>query len=450
MLGGAGNAVSNLASLGAKVQLISIVGDDGEGQTIKALLQSMGISPDSLVIDLSRPTSIKTRFLAGHQQLLRSDYESAAPVSDAIAEQIIARFSILIKDVQAVILSDYGKGLLRPDIIAACISKAQALNIPVIVDPKGKDFSIYKGATAVTPNKKELSEATQNHPVKTDEDIEAAARIVIQSCGIQSVIATRSAEGMSVMSAGKPILHIRQSRDIEVFDVSGAGDTVIATIAAAIASGASLGDAATLATYAGSIAVTKVGTTPVRLVELQVALESTGHSRASQSRTYQAPLQDIESALDDIKRWRAQGLKIGFTNGCFDIVHAGHVTYLNEARALCDRLIVGLNSDQSVKVLKGPERPIHDEIARATVLGALASVDSVILFGAEKAGDDNTAIALLNALKPDIYFKGGDYKVDDVPETPTVRTNGGEVRILSNIEGYSTTNAITKIKTASS
>lgn len=446
MLGGAGNTLANLVGLTAKADIIAVIGHDNEGAEVRELLGELGISSDNLVVDAARPTSVKTRFLAGHQQLLRSDFEKSEAVDDAIAAHITQKFTSLIKGANAVILSDYGKGVLRADVIASLIALAAENRIPVIVDPKGKDYTKYKGATAVTPNKKELSEAVNGASVASDSEVEKAARTLIGECGIQNVIATRSAEGISVISPAEGVHHMRQEHAVEVYDVSGAGDTVIATIAASIAGGASLQDAAYLANHAGGIAVAKVGTTPIRLEELVSALQSANRTDSTTNRLFQAPLQSAQAAIEDINRWRAQNLKIGFTNGCFDILHAGHVTYLNEARAHCDRLIVALNSDASVKILKGAERPVHDEQARATVLGALASVDMVILFGAEQAGQDNTANALLDRLRPDIYFKGGDYTVDQIPEAPIVQAYGGTVKVLGNVDGYSTTNAITKIK----
>lgn len=447
MLGGAGNAFANLKGLGAQCILLSVIGDDVEGRAIAAKIQDMGGDNAALITDSERPTSVKTRFLAGHQQLLRSDFETKAPLSEASTKALLQQFDQVLPDVQAIIVSDYGKGVLSEAVLRVIIDKARAANVPVIVDPKGTDFSIYRGASAITPNKKELSGATQGAAVASDDDIIKAGQQLIERCGIDAVIATRSQDGISVIQAGAEPVHVRSVKNIEVFDVSGAGDTVIATVAAGIAAGGSLADAAMLANIAGSIAVTKVGTAPITYAELTYAIEDGIDAQpSSTARTRQAPLAQAEAALEQVKRWRMRGLRIGFTNGCFDIIHAGHVTYLNEARKHCDRLIVGLNSDSSVRILKGAERPIHDERARATVLGALASVDMVVLFGAEQTGDDNTAIQLLDLLKPDAYFKGGDYKVDDIPETPTVRAYGGDVQVLSVVDGYSTTNAIKKIK----
>jgi D-beta-D-heptose 7-phosphate kinase/D-beta-D-heptose 1-phosphate adenosyltransferase len=254
-------------------------------------------------------------------------------------------------------------------------------------------------------------------------------------------------------------VHLR-THDIEVFDVSGAGDTVIATIAASLAAGADLAQAAALANVAGSVVVTKVGTAPIRAEELASALVSDQgdlmiRQDIAAKRQDRARNCDVlphtqpgwDEAAEKIRRWKARGLKVGFTNGCFDILHYGHVTYLNDARDHCDRLIIGLNVDSSIRILKGSERPVHDEDSRAAVLAALGSVDMVVLFGACKEDDDNTAIKLLKLLKPDIYFKGGDYTEEQIPESPTVRDYGGEVKVMPVYEGHSTTGSIAKLKT---
>ncbi|MEZ5815429.1 MAG: D-glycero-beta-D-manno-heptose-7-phosphate kinase [Alphaproteobacteria bacterium] len=459
MLGGAGNALANLAGLGAQGRIVALIGDDDEGAQLRTQISALGYSADSLITENSRPTTVKTRFLAGHQQLLRTDFENKNAISDDTATRIVDTVKTALDDVQAVILSDYGKGLLRPDVIAGIIDAAAAKNIPVIVDPKGQDFSIYRGAAAVTPNKKELSEAARGAAVSSDDEVIHAARGLIEECGIGAVIATRSGEGISVIEHGAVPVHLRTT-DIEVFDVSGAGDTVIATVAAAVAAGGTLVQAASLANIAGSIVVTKVGTAAVRHSELVRALDSdqgdaltqTGKDRDKAERARRGDIFEYSDtgwaeAAELVRRWKARGLKVGFTNGCFDILHYGHVSYLNNARDHCDRLVMGLNGDASIKILKGAERPVHDEQSRAAVLAALGAIDMVVMFGARQEGDDNTAIALLEALKPDVYFKGGDYTEDQIPEAPTVRAYGGEVNVMPVYEGHSTTNSIAKMKT---
>jgi len=456
MLGGAANALASLVGLGVEGKLLSIVGDDDHGQKLVAKLSDIGVSDDGVVVDSSRPTTVKSRFLAEHQQLLRSDFEKTEIVSADIIAQLLAKAETVIKQVQAVVISDYGKGLLTSTFISALIELARKYDVPVIVDPKGQDYSIYRGANVVTPNKKELSEATMGAAVESDSDIIEAANILIESSGIETVVATRSGDGITVVQGHSEPVHLR-TVDIEVFDVSGAGDVVIATIAAAMAAGASLSNAAALANIAGGIAVSKVGTTPIRAQELLDAFISdtvdlqmhmargADAEMPKTTRTLQSGVYGWNEAQEQVKRWQARGLKVGLTNGCFDILHFGHVNYLNAARKKCDRLIVAMNQDSSVRLLKGDTRPIHDEESRASVLGALGSVDMVVLFGAQKAGDDNTANALIAKLKPDFYFKGGDYSIDQIPEASGVLRYGGHVEVMPEYAGHSTTASIQKM-----
>lgn len=438
MMGGAGNVVSNLGTLGVKSYVFAVVGNDDEGRQVQSLAAKSGADVSNIIVDASRPTSVKTRYIARAQHLLRTDSEKTHALSADQESALMDAVNKTLPKVKAVVLSDYGKGVLSKSVIAKIIAAAKEKNIPVLVDPKGLDFSIYKGADIVTPNRKELSQAAAGLPTKTDDEIVAAARKIRESCGIENIIATRSEDGMSVIGKNAP-LHLK-TQVREVFDVSGAGDTVIATIAAALGAGASLEEAAKLANIAGGIVVGKVGTTPIRSGELLDALEG------SQSFGHQAPLSDWDSAVETIRSWKAKGLKVGFTNGCFDIIHYGHVNYLNHARSKCDRLIVGLNHDASVRILKGPTRPVNDETARATVMGALGAIDLVVLFGAEKAGDDNTPCAIIEKLQPDIFFKGGDYTIGQLPEAKIVQAYGGEVSIMNLYEGYSTTSTIEKMQ----
>lgn len=441
MLGGAGNALANLAGLGVKARILSIIGDDAAGAEIRRHLQAIGVSDADLIIDPDRPTIIKTRYVAGPQQLLRSDFESKAPFRLAVRQAVLKHLQAHIGSASCILISDYGKGLLTPDSLAAVIGFAKAQGIPVAVDPKGRDFSIYRGAALITPNRKELSDATGGGDLASDEDITNAARRIIESCGVRAVLATRSRDGMTLLQKGQNPFHVR-SPDIEVFDVSGAGDAVIAVMAAGLACGAGLEESAALANIAGGLVVQKTGTAPLRRQELLEAVHEPGGFAYADKK---APLVTLAEAQEHIKRWKVKNLVTGFTNGCFDILHAGHVTYLNAARGRCDRLIVALNSDASVRLLKGLERPVHDEKARAAVLAALAAVDLVILFGAEKTGEDNTAGALLRALKPDLYFKGGDYAPEQIPEAPIVAAYGGQVFIVPAVEGQSTTESLKRL-----
>ena len=439
MLGGAGNVLANLCGLGAQATLIAVTGDDSDAELVAKLCGDTGTSADSLVRDASRPTIVKTRFLAGHQQLLRVDAEKTASLSPAIETALLERITAHLPTAQAVILSDYGKGVLTPPVIRSVIEQSTRLGIPVLVDPKGADYSRYRGADVVTPNRKELAEATAGLPTKTDSEIETAATQLLATSGIKSVVATRSQDGMTVLAPGAAPLHLT-TRALEVFDVSGAGDTVIATIAAALAAGAPLADAAHLANLAGGIVVAKVGTAAIRAKDLTDAL-----TEAALPLVGQAPLHTWDAAREQVKRWQAKGLRVGFTNGCFDILHAGHVTYLNQARSLCDRLVLGLNHDASVRILKGPTRPVNTEGDRATVIGGLGAIDLVVLFGATTAGSDNTPCDLIASLQPDIFFKGGDYTLEQLPEAKVVQAYGGEVRVMGLVDGLSTTNTIRKL-----
>lgn len=453
MLGGAGNTLSNLRHLNVQAKIIAVIGDDKEGKDILDILKDWNVdSQDIFKLD-DRPSIVKTRFLAGHQQLLRTDFENIKKIDKDAEEKIIGAVKEQISRVGAMIISDYGKGMLTPSVLKSIIKIANKNKVPVLVDPKGLDYSIYKGADIVTPNKKELSLATDGMSVETDEEVIEASRLLIRKSGVKSVVATRSQDGMSVVTKDH-VFHIRSAGDIEVFDVSGAGDTVIATIASSLASGADVNLAASLANAAGSIVVSKVGTAPIRSAELndfilQNGLKGEGGQTSNARRMLNAPVCSWDEAREEVQRWKARGLKVGFTNGCFDILHYGHVTYLNDARAKCDRLVMGLNTDASIRILKGEERPVHDEQSRASVLAALGAIDMVVLFGAEKPGDDNTACALLDVVQPDIYFKGGDYTVDQIPEAPTVHKNGGVVDVMPVYEGHSTTGSIEKMRNPS-
>lgn len=437
MLGGAGNVLANLSALGLKPVIVALVGADPQGREVMDIARDLDADIDGLLTDDSRPTTIKTRFLARHQHMLRTDLEKTHPASSVLEQSMIATVERHVKNAGAVVLSDYGKGVLTPAVIAATIEAARAQGIPVLVDPKGRDYTIYRGADYVTPNRKELAEATGRASLKTDDEITSAAKELLQKAGIGGVVATRSEDGISIFRDGEAPLHLR-TQVREVFDVSGAGDTVVSVMAAALACGAGLADAARLANFAAGLAVLKLGTTPVSLEEIRSAL-SAGSVSGRQAR-----LASVSEAQAQVGIWRAQGLKVGFTNGCFDIIHKGHVNYLEQARSRCDRLVLGLNHDASVRILKGPSRPVNDENARACVTGALSSVDLVVLFGALKEGEDNTPRDLIAALRPDIFFKGGDYKIDQLPEAAIVQAYGGDVSIMGLEEGFSTTNIIAR------
>lgn len=433
MLGGAGNVVRNLVALGAAPAFVAVVGDDDAGREVGRLLGEHDDIDPCLVVENGRQTTIKTRFFASSQQLLRADRETKAPLTSLSRDQVLARSDRLIASSGAVVLSDYGKGVLSDPVVAELIARASAQGKPVIVDPKGTDFSKYRGATLLTPNRKELHEAT-GLPTDSDEAVVVAARLLIDTCGIHAVLVTRSQDGMSLITATGEIDHL-PAEAREVFDVSGAGDTVIATLAAAVASGATLLEGARIANVAAGIVVGKVGTAVAYAAEVVSALH---HDEILSAET---KVLGMDSAREVVERWHRKGHKVGFTNGCFDLLHPGHVSLLGQAKGACDRLVVGLNSDASVGRLKGPTRPVQSEAARATVLASLASVDLVVIFG------EDTPLELIRSLKPDVLVKGADYTVDTVVGATDVMEWGGKVVLANLVAGQSTTNTLKKMGT---
>ncbi|MEP0708291.1 MAG: D-glycero-beta-D-manno-heptose-7-phosphate kinase [Parvibaculum sp.] len=429
MPGGAGNVARNLAALGARVDFLSVVGDDEAGKELKSALDAEAVT-SALTVDPARETTVKMRFVAMGQQVLRVDRETHLPLGNAPTETLIAALTAALDAKDVLVLSDYGKGVLTPAVLAAAISAARGKGLPVVIDPKGRDYARYAGADVVTPNRKELGEAT-GLPVENDEEIVAAARALIMQHGIGAVVVTRAQAGMSVVTADG-VTHLKAEAR-EVFDVSGAGDTVVSTLAAALGSGLSLPEAAALANSAAGIVVGKVGTAVVHGDELAAKL------RERELSALEAKVAGLESARDIVEAWRARGLSVGFTNGCFDLLHPGHVTLLDKARTLCDRLVVGLNSDQSVKRLKGEDRPVQPEIARATVLAALQSVDLVVIF------EEDTPARLIETLRPGLLVKGGDYKVSEIVGADFVQAHGGRVEIVDIVPGFSTTGTIARL-----
>lgn len=432
MLGGAGNVVRNLVALGAHPAFVAVVGDDEAGREVGRLLGEHAEIDPCLVIEPGRQTTIKTRFFASSQQLLRADRETRAGLSERSREQVLARADELIATAGVVVLSDYGKGVLAPPVVGELIARARAAGKKVIVDPKGTDYTRYRGATLLTPNRKELHEAT-GMPVDSDDAVVAAARHLIDTCGVEAVLVTRSQDGMSLVPAKGEVHHL-PAEAREVFDVSGAGDTVIATLAAAIASGAPLLEAARIANVAAGIVVAKVGTAVAYATEVVTALH---HDEIQSAET---KVLGREAAADLVERWRRKGYSVGFTNGCFDLLHPGHISLLTQAKAPCDRLVVGLNSDASVSRLKGPTRPVQSESARATVLASLAAVDLVVIFG------EDTPLELIRALKPDVLVKGADYTVETVVGADDVLGWGGKVVLAELVAGQSTTNTIKRMQ----
>jgi len=425
MLGGVGNVARNLCELGIHSTLLSIVGKDEAGDSIKGLAAAMGAKPHLTPVK-GRPTTLKTRFIATNQQVLRVDEETAEIAAAPDMEKVTAKFEKLVQQSDVVILSDYGKGIFTAKNVRGFIKKAQKAGCRVIVDPKMTDYGAYQGADLITPNRKELEAATGGQPLKDQAAVQQAAKALIKAHDIKAILVTLSAEGMMLVRAGKPSLHI-PAKAREVYDVSGAGDTVVALMAAAWAVGLDDQTAMDLANAAASVVVGKLGTATTTQTELQAALLDLNQ------RSGRRKIMELDEGLEKIAAWRKNGNKIGFTNGCFDLIHPGHVTLLAEARATCDKLILGLNSDASIKRIKGPKRPIQSEDSRALVLASFENVDMVILFG------EDTPIDLIKTLQPDVLVKGSDYKVEEVVGHDVVAKYGGKVHLVQLVDGHSTT-----------
>ena len=433
MPGGAGNVALNIAALGGAAILVGLVGDDAAGAELRDLLarQRTAITTD-LVVDAARPTTCKTRFVADRQQLLRADAEQAAPAGAAVTDALLAAFRRHLAEADAVILSDYAKGVLSAELLKAAIAAARAADVPIVADPKSADFRRYNGVTVLTPNKGEAVAAT-GQVIAADIDAAVAAATALRTAfEVKAILITRGAAGMTLAERGAAVLHLPASAR-EVFDVSGAGDTVVATLALALAAKQTLADAARLANAAAGIAVGKIGTAGVRPDELRHALQ------AGRAHGIEAKIAGLDAAHEQVARWRARGERVAFTNGCFDLIHPGHVSLLAQARGAADRLVVGLNTDASVRRLKGPERPVQNELARATVMASLAAVDLVVLF------DEDTPLDLIRLLRPDVLVKGADYRVDQVVGADVVQAYGGRVLLADLTPGQSTTGTIARI-----
>ncbi|MDE2227696.1 MAG: D-glycero-beta-D-manno-heptose-7-phosphate kinase [Alphaproteobacteria bacterium] len=427
-LGGAGNVLRNLHALGAETCFISVTGADAAGREITRMVAALGNAEAHVLPERDRVTSVKTRYVADTQQLLRADRERAAPIAAETRADLQAQIKAALPHHQLVILSDYAKGVLGNGVAKEIIDVARAAGRKVVVDPKGHDYAVYRGASVLKPNRRELAEAA-GRALADDEAVVAAARELIERHGFGAMLVSCGKDGLLVVEGTD--VHRLAAEAREVYDVSGAGDTVVAVVGAALAAGASLLDAARLANAAAGIVVGKVGTAVVHANELAETLVD--RDTLKSRKVLPLPL-----ALDHVARWRRNGLKIGFTNGCFDLIHPGHVSLLGQARAACDRLVVGLNSDTSVRRLKGPARPVQNEAARAAVLASLAPVDLVVVFDAE------TPVELIRELRPDVLVKGADYSRDQVVGGDIVESYGGRVLLAEIVPGYSTTATIAR------
>ncbi|MCT8553371.1 bifunctional D-glycero-beta-D-manno-heptose-7-phosphate kinase/D-glycero-beta-D-manno-heptose 1-phosphate adenylyltransferase HldE [Glaesserella parasuis] len=422
--GGAANVAMNIASLNVPVTLHGLVGNDDAGRALDKLLSEHRIQNQCVAVD-SHPTITKLRILSRHQQLLRLDFEEGFHNLDCQA--LLAKLAAEITAYGALILSDYGKGTL--DTVQQMIQIARQANVPVLIDPKGTDFERYRGATLLTPNMSEF-EAVAGHCRDEDEIVTKGLKM-IADFDLSALLITRSEKGMTLLRPNQDPFHL-PTQAKEVYDVTGAGDTVISVLATAIADGRPLEEACYLANAAAGIVVGKLGTSTVSPSELEQAI----HQRAETG--FGVVSEDELKAI--VKQSKTRGEKIVMTNGCFDILHPGHISYLENARKLGDRLIVAVNTDESVKRLKGESRPINDLDARMAVLAGLASVDWVVPFG------EDTPQRLIGEILPDLLVKGGDYKPEEIAGSQEVWANGGEVRVLNFENGCSTTNVIKKIR----
>ena len=434
-VGGAGNVARNIASLGARCIFVGLIGEDDAGAKLQAELAQESMIESVLVCDPSRPTTRKVRFVSEHfsTHMLRADWESSAPASVAVEQKLIDAILPLLPRADIVLLSDYAKGVLTARVIRNVIDAARKLGKRVIVDPKSANLAIYRGATLLKPNRKEFAEATRSR-LDTEKSIADGAHEIMQLADCEAVLVTQSEKGMTLVPRDGDAFHV-PGLPVKVRDVSGAGDTVAAVLAVTLAAGADWEAALRMANAAAAVAVSKQGAAVVTAAELRRKILP--HAFLAAEEKIVATSDELDAQL---KEWRKQDLRIGFTNGCFDILHPGHVKLLTAARGACDRLIVGLNSDTSVKRLKGEDRPVQNERARAEVLAALEAVDLVALF------EEDTPLNLIAQIKPSVLVKGADYTREQVVGHEIVEAHGGEVRLVDILQGFSTTSLVARAR----
>ncbi|MEQ8507911.1 MAG: D-glycero-beta-D-manno-heptose-7-phosphate kinase [Rhodospirillaceae bacterium] len=432
-LGGAGNVARNAAALGATVAFFSVIGSDRAGREVTGLLSEMALIEPFLRVNSDRETTIKNRFFSsnGHH-LLRADREQTDPITDADEDDLMNALKREVGQADTVLLSDYGKGVVTDSFAKRIIALARSEGKPIVVDPKGNDFTRYRGATVITPNKAELS-IVSGQSVETDEALISATKALMQSSGVDAILVTRSADGMTLVQKNGHVDHLN-AESHEVADVTGAGDTVVATLGVALAAGVNLLDASRLANAAAGLVVMRRGTAVVQRSEIASALLRRDLTVA------EAKVTDTVTAETHASMWRAEGKTVGFTNGCFDLLHPGHVSLLAQAKSNCDKLIVGLNSDASVARLKGPRRPIQNEAARATVLASMENVDLVVVFG------EDTPLDLIKAIRPDVLIKGADYVKQDIVGAKDVESYGGRIVRAELVDSVSTTATIAALQ----
>jgi len=429
--GGAGNVAMNVAAMGAKATLIGFRGDDADGNALEKALVKAGITPDVISVT-SHPTTAKLRVVGGKQQMLRLDTERTDDYPAEAYAALIAKIESAIASADAVVLSDYAKGALTEEVCQRTIEMARRAGVPVLVDPKRRSFARYRGATTICPNLNELSVVSGIPPQNLGALLDAG-QTMVTDLGLDYLTATMSEKGIALLRADSRFIAPAVAR--QVFDVSGAGDTVIATLALALAGGLQMEVAVQLANVAAGVAVSKLGTVPVNHDELLNSLMPEIELQAHEK------VLSLDALVGRAAAWRSVGQQIVFTNGCFDLLHIGHITLLEQARREGDRLVVAINSDASVCKLKGPSRPIVGERERGRILAALAAVDAVVVF------DDPTPLRVIEALRPNVIVKGGDYNEDTVVGAKEVHSWGGRVKIVPTVEGFSTTKLITKAMT---
>jgi len=434
-IGGAGNVARNIAALGARCIFVGLIGEDDAGARLKAALAGESLIESVLICDPSRPTTRKVRFVSEHfsTHMLRADWELAWPAAADTEQKLIDAIVPLLPRADIVLLSDYAKGVLTARVIRNVIDAARKLGKRVIVDPKSPNLAIYRGATLLKPNRREFAEATRSR-ADTEQGIADAAQEIMQLADCEAVLVTQSEHGMTLVPRKGEAVHV-PGLPVRVRDVSGAGDTVAAVLAVTLAAGADWETALRMANAAAAVAVSKKGAAVVTPAELRRKILP--HAFLAAEEKIVADARELDAQLQE---WRKQDLRIGFTNGCFDILHPGHVKLLTAARGACDRLIVGLNSDASVRRLKGESRPVQDERARAEVLAALEAVDLVVLF------EEDTPINLITQVRPNVLVKGADYTREQVVGREVVEAHGGEVRLVDILPGFSTTSLVDRAR----
>lgn len=432
MLGGAGNLARNLSSLGAKVRLISVAGTDAEGEAAIDLVKAASGDAEGVLRTPERPTPSKIRYVSNNQQMFCVDRDPVEAIQPHTVTDLLNHIKKALEESDILIVSDYGRGVVTRDLVQAAIALAREAGKPVSVDPRGHDYSRYDGASIIKPNAGEL-EAETGIRVSSDEDAATALRALkAQLSRTQAVMVTRGGAGMTLLDE-TGALHHHRSRSRDVYDVSGAGDTALAGLSLAMAAGASLKDAMEFADLAAGVAVGKPGTATVSPEEILDAAQV--GEEAPDWRVMSRP------AMAELSEdWRNSGLKVGFTNGCFDLLHPGHLSVLRHAASVCDRLIVGLNADASVKRLKGENRPINDQATRATMLASLEMVDRVVIF------DEDTPAELISEIRPHVMIKGADYVADELPGADYMRQSGGEIVLAPLMDGLSTTNIVNRLR----